>query len=156
MAITKTYRPLQTLTLSGSATSVTFSNIPNSYSDLILIYNGTTTANIGVSATLNGDTANQQRTFMYGSGGTKDGGTGGPREVIYSSTTMTTAIVEFLDYSATDKHKMILCRSGAAGVITLASINTWQSLTALNSISISPNSGSFSLNSTFSLYGVIA
>jgi hypothetical protein len=64
---TSTYVALATTTLGATAASVTFSSIPATYRDLVLVYNGTTSANIGVDVEFNGDTnsANYSRVFMY-------------------------------------------------------------------------------------------
>jgi hypothetical protein len=68
---TPTYTPLATVTLGSSASSVTFSSIPATYRDLILVVDGTTNATHNVGMRFNGDTGNNY--FMvtaFGNGST--------------------------------------------------------------------------------------
>jgi hypothetical protein len=54
---TPTYTPLATVTLGSSASSVTFSSIPGTYRDLILIFDGTGSGTTGnLRMTFNGST----------------------------------------------------------------------------------------------------
>lgn len=154
---TSTYVALATTTLGATASSITFSSIPATFRDLVLVYNGTTSANIGVDVEFNSDTnsANYSRLFMYAP--PVDSGTGGPQEIFYSSTARTVVTCQIQDYSATDKHKTVLSRWGAVDVIVGASALRWADTTAINSFEITPKSGNtFSSGSTFSLYGIEA
>jgi hypothetical protein len=155
---TSTYVALATTTLGASASSVTFSSIATSgYRDLVLVYNGTTSANIGVDVEFNSDTnsANYSRVFMYAP--PVDSGTGGPQEIFYSSTARTVVTCQIQDYSATDKHKTVLSRWGAVDVIVGASALRWANTNAITSLKLTPKSGNtFSSGSTFSLYGIEA
>jgi hypothetical protein len=154
---TSTYVSLATITLSSTDTSITFSSIPATYRDLIIVFNGTTSANIGVDVRFNSDTnsANYSRVFMYAPPVSST--TGGPQEIFYSSTARTVATCQIQDYSATDKHKTVLSRMGAVDVIVGATALRWANNTAINSISLVPKSAnSFSIGSTFSLYAIAA
>jgi hypothetical protein len=68
------------------------------------------------------------------------------------------AIVQIMDYSATDKHKTSLVRSNQPsdqGAWAIA--NRWASNTAVNSITIDPTgSNTITSGTTLALYGVIA
>ena len=55
---TPTYTPLATVTLGTAASSVTFSSIPATYRDLILVVNATTSADGIPSLRFNGDSGN--------------------------------------------------------------------------------------------------
>ena len=62
---------------------------------------------------------------------------------------------DLLDYSATDKHKTILVRFGSnSDSIALAAAGRWASTSAITSIRIYRETGSFAIGSTFELYGV--
>jgi hypothetical protein len=155
---TPTYVALATTTLNATAASLTFSSIPTSgYRDLILVYNGTTSANIGVDVEFNGDTtsANYSRVFMYAPPVSST--TGGPQEIFYSSTARTVVTCQIQDSSATDKHKTLLSRMGAVDVIVGASALRWANTNAITSLKLTPKSGNtFSSASTFSLFGIEA
>jgi hypothetical protein len=162
---TPTYTPLATVTLTSSASSVTFSNIPATYRDLILVAmvsnasGGTSNTNIR----LNGDTgSNYNYVRMYGTGTTASdaasntansldallGGTGNPG----------TMIVQVMDYSATNKHKTFLTRiadKSGFGDYVFAIASRWANTAAVTSLTAT-SSANFQSGNTFSLYGVIA
>lgn len=71
------------------------------------------------------------------------------------SDSRTVAVVQVMDYSATDKHKTSLIRIDSTNT-TSAIAQRWASTTAVNSLTFSIGSGVFAIGSTFSLYGVIA
>ena len=159
---TPTYTPLATVTLASSAASVTFSSIPATYRDLILVYNGT--VNIGATSAIrfNGDSgSNYNEVQMYGvgsgSGTSSSSSNQTSLNVGYPGTGLTQISLAILDYSATDKHKTTLSRSDNAAVVTSAHAGRWASTSALTSISFSTTGViTYAAGSTFSLYGVIA
>jgi hypothetical protein len=162
---TPTYTALATVTLGASASSVTFSSIPATYRDLILI----TSATISAAATssggfirFNGDTgSNYTRVMMFAEGSIISNSATQTNLDMWAESETSPAIVRFdiMDYSATDKHKTALSRADRGGVRTVASANRWANTAAITSITISsPDSGSktYIAGSTFNLYGVIA
>ena len=150
------YIPLATVTLASSASSVTFSNIPATYRDLVLVYAGSGTAATEVWATLNGSTANGSTVVMLGTGSAAQSSTSAAITIGTIDTTICNNIVQFMDYSATDKHKTILTRSNRAGAGTLAYATRWAITSAITSIAVVPQSGTFNSGHTFALYGIVA
>jgi len=158
---TQTYRPLATVTLGSSASSVTFSNIPATYRDLILVSNGKSGTGTEVSLLLrpNNDSGNGSRVLMQGDGSStlsiadSAGIFGG--FLPSSSSSNAVDIVNIMDYSATDKHKTIL-RRGDAPAFTSAHAFRWASTSAITNIVLIVTTQSIGAGSTFSLYGVIA
>jgi hypothetical protein len=65
-------------------------------------------------------------------------------------------IFQIMDYSATDKHKTTLGRVNRSNGIALAGASRWASNTAVSSLVVTLSANSFSIGSTFSLYGRIA
>ena len=64
-----TYTPIYAQTLSSATSSITFSNIPTTFTDLVLVFNGTRSAAGETNLRFNDDTAsNYSRTFLYGDG----------------------------------------------------------------------------------------
>jgi hypothetical protein len=163
---TPTYTALANITLGSSASSVTFSSIPATYRDLVLVINGSNTANATLQSQFNGDTASNYTVVdAFGSGSSPSSSTSGANTAM--NLTQNGAIgagrvafvVQFMDYSATDKHKTVLVRknmdgSSFPGVGMVA--GRWASTSALNSIRLAPSGGSFTSGSTFSLYGIAA
>jgi hypothetical protein len=152
---TPTYAPLATVTLGSSASSVTFSSIPATYRDLILVFDWTSAAYAGIVATINGSTSDFSGVSMYGNGSTTSSSSGLGRQIA-SGQTNTTTISQFMDYSATDKHKTILTRHGYGTGEVGANASRWGSTAAITSFVVAASGTTFSSGSTFSLYGVIA
>lgn len=156
---TPTYTSLATVTLGSSAASVTFSSIPATYRDLILITDHTGGASgVDVFLALNNDTGtNYTRVLMYGNSTTTGSlsGTSDAVSALYGSNKQT-LIMNVMDYSATDKHKTILIRNNNAQQSeVVAGAIRWANTAAVTSLRLGVGT-SFSTGSTFSLYGVIA
>jgi len=155
---TPTYVALATTTLSGTTASVTFSSIPATYRDLVIIGNfDGNNSNAVLEITFNGVTTNQSGVRMYGIGSGSGSSDTTASDAIQGAVGLTraNAIVQIFDYSATDKHKTVLMRSDQADRITLASAGRWAQTTAINSVGLTTNS-LFNAGSTFSLYGIEA
>jgi hypothetical protein len=154
---TPTYTPLATVTLGSAASSVTFSSIPATYRDLIIVYVATGTSGVIVRAALNGSTADGSTVFMGGDGTTFSGTDSTIAIGTIDGVGNSINIVQFMDYTATDKHKTILSRSDrSAGSVTLAFASRWAQTTAINSISVQPTAGTMASGGIFSLYGIVA
>jgi hypothetical protein len=154
---TPTYTPLATVTLGSSASSVTFSSIPATYRDLILIFEGTLSASADLTFTLNGDTSNRAGVVMFGTGSSTGSGTRTAGEIGFIGSGRSNMIIQVMDYSATDKHKTLVSRSNAPAEAVAAYASRWGSTAAVTSFAVVATSGRTILSgSTFSLYGVIA
>ena len=156
-----TYTPLATVTLTSSASSVTFSNIPATYRDLIILSNGLSDATGNeIFARFNGDAANNY-TFVQvywaspsalSNSGT-NGFAGAGRQ---QQTNPASNALMIFDYSATDKHKSMLVRGDINSTYTTMLAQRWASTSVINTIALTPGSGSFVSQATFSLYGIAA
>lgn len=165
------YLPIASQTLATAATSVTFSSIPTSIGgqalrDLVLVVKpiGTTSQFAGLE--LNGSsTAAYNYIFMAGQNTTTvststtannsyfvdDGGydvirTDGSTHLIY----------HFMDYSQTNKHKLVLIRSGGAGLRTVGNAGRWANTAAISSIRFFHVSNTLAAGTNLALYGVAA
>ena len=65
-------------------------------------------------------------------------------------------ICQFMDSSATDKHKTVLTRDNDAGFQVGARAFRWANAAAITSIQVFVSAGTFNSGSTFNLFGVIA
>jgi hypothetical protein len=152
---------IATVTLQVAAPSVTFSGIPNNYRDLIIVSNNLGTVNnVDAIMRFNGDSgANYSRVLMYGLGATAGSGTDANQAQIslfFPRITVGASTTHIMDYSATDKHKTVLVRTDSPDYATFAGAGRWANSSAINSIYLQPNSGSFAPGATISLYGRIA
>jgi len=160
--MTDTYRPLATVTLGASASSVTFSSIPATYRDLILIVDGAASTSTNFDVRFNSDTGNNYNYVRMI--GLSTGASSSAESNVSSftqlslSTSISNNIAQIMDYSATDKHKTILVRSNGASGYVVGVAGRWANTAAITSISLAPNIGgaTFNTGTVFSLYGVIA
>lgn len=156
------------ITLGAESSSVTFSNIPQTYRDLRLVVSVKhTNASRYTTFRINSDSgSNYSAVQMFGNGSTAQSANysnGGQfvlaNNYFESSSEFTVGTLDFLDYSATDKHKTLLWRSGLAGTVVNASSGRWASASAITTIFLDSTAGgsnTFVAGSTFTLYGVLA
>jgi hypothetical protein len=161
-----TYDKIATTTLSASTSSITFSNIPNTYTDLVVITN--TKLNSGITALdfrFNGDTAsNYSYTRMYANdlnavSTDRESNLTGMRIGFTSSTDYVNGIFEINNYKNTVSNKTVLGRSGVNdyGGYVFFYTGLWRSTSAINSVTIySDNSTNFVSGSNFTIYGISA
>ena len=165
-AKTGTYTLIASNTLSSSAASVTFSSIPGTYTDLILVSNlkGTTGTKDYV-VQFNGDTGtNYSWTSLAGDGTSTyssrvSNGTKGYLEyATYIGTSLNAnTITSFMNYANTTTYKSFLSRANNASYGTSAVVGLWRSTSAITSISVFFDQGTnFDTGSTFTLYGILA
>jgi hypothetical protein len=160
---TPTYTPLANVTLGTAATGITFASIPSSYRDLIIIVQAkAVTSNISLRAIVNSSTASiYSRQRMSSNGSTASAATLTSTQFQFTSDSEVSTtdgyngIFHFLDYSATDKHKVALARSNNGDLGTDALSGRWASTNAINSIQVY-SSADLAAGSTFALYGIVA
>lgn len=158
-----TYDPIATQTLGSSAASVTFSSIPATYTDLVLVFNGTSLAASYLSLQYNSDTGtNYSVTLMRGDGTTASSNRYSNINDIYASigntlnTTISNIFFQIQNYSNTTTFKTSLSRTNQSTNATEAGVGLWRSTAAINAIKVlSPNSN-FATGSMFTLYGIKA
>ena len=163
-----TYVPITTQTLGSAAASVTFSSIPQGYTDLVFVFNGygvTYADDDLVYQVGNGsvDTAtNYSFTYILGSGSAASSGRVTSNSLGYSgarvggSTTPSVGTINFMNYSNTTTYKTALGRGGTGSYVS-GGVSLWRGTSAINIIKILTASGeSFATGSTFTLYGIAA
>ena len=159
---TGSYDSLATVTLSATSTSISFSNIPSTYTHLQLraLTNGT--SNFNASVNFNNDSgSNYAWHYLDGSGASATAGAGATQTSMItggvSNTTSTFAahIFDILNYANINKYKTMRLLSGCdkngSGNITLLS-GLWMNTAAISTITFT--GGTFNANSSFALYGV--
>lgn len=163
---TNTYVALDKATVSGTATtSITFSSIPATYTDLVVIANVKySIADTNFSIQLNGDTgSNYSATLLYGTGSAAGSyrATGATSieagAYAYPGTEWTTTRVQIQNYSNTTTNKTLLSRADASTGQTRAIVGMWRNTAAVNSVTVvlpAYLSPTYVAGSTFSLYGI--
>ena len=165
---TPTYTLIDSVTLTSSASSVTFSSISAAgKGDLVLVVNAATTSNYsGASFRLNGDTGTNYSAVRASGNGSSGSSTSAAAsaagylgfDAAAPTTEANNIVAEFLDFSATDKHKPVLVRSGSTsgavpGVEMIA--NRWANTAAITTLLVFTGS-SFAAGSTFNLYQIVS
>jgi hypothetical protein len=159
-----TYEAIATQTLGSAAASVTFSSIPSTYTDLVLIISGRVSATSGNNVSglvFNGDSAsNYSMTRLTGDGSsaasdrTATSYAGWCFIANSTSSELTPVIYNIQNYSNTTTHKTTIGRGSAASSLVSAVVSTWRNTAAINSIQVVQSSTTWVANSTFSLYGI--
>jgi hypothetical protein len=160
----QTYTPIATTTLNSTAT-YTFSSIPATYTDLVLVMGSLTFSSGGnPQVQFNGDTtANYSNTDLYGNG-TSAGSTRNTGNAYInvgfsatngSATEPATIIVQVMNYANATTYKTLLGRGNRAGGETQTNVGLWRGTpAAINSMTIKVGAGS--MIGTATLYGIKA
>jgi hypothetical protein len=170
-AKTGTYTLISSQTLGSAAASVTFSSIPNTYTDLVLVMSATTTLDgRDFRLQFNSDTGtNYSSTYM----GAYTSATSGRNTSLgyiqignfigTSSVYPAVTITNILDYANTTTFKTSLTRQNQFQINvnsgyseTLAQVNLWRSTSAITSVTASLSNSTYTSGSTFKLYGIEA
>jgi len=156
-----TYTPISSITLGSTVSSVTFSSIPQTYTDLILVGSVNTTAGLDYWYRLNSDTgANYSNTRLLGGGSTATSFRAASSTLNYLNANTTTGqhnfVSHFMNYSNTTTFKTQLTRFNNATTETLLRVNLWRNTAAISTILIQTDSSTFTADSTFNLYGIQA
>jgi hypothetical protein len=159
--ITPTHVLLNQIELSSSASSVTFSNIPQGYGDLVLVMNGGGTSGQGNNHLyFNSDTTTGNYSYvrMLGTGSaTSSAAASNPTVSDVTAALENVVKINIMDYSAADKHKTSTSVSANPSSTIIAYAMKWANTSAITSVTYSAqNSGNWATGSTFSLYGVYA
>lgn len=156
-----TYTPIATTTLGSSSSTITFSSISGSYTDLIISCAPIGTGDAQIVMRFNSDTgANYSFTILSGNGTTAESARGAGRTGInldyyYSVTTSGgMALVNVMNYANTTTNKTAIIRSNNAAQAAMANVGMWRNTSAITSITLDATINSFDTGSTFTLYGV--
>lgn len=160
-----TYKPIQTVTLTTAASDITFSGIDQTYTDLVLTYNGNISANQYIGIRFNGNSSSYySQTRLYGDGSTltTDIQTSASfgRLSVGDPSNLSSIIVSLNNYSNTTTYKTWLSRSNIPSSYVGLISGTWRGSTgssteAITSITLTTTtSDTFAAGSVFSLYGI--
>jgi hypothetical protein len=167
----RTYEPIQTQTIGTAVATITLSSIPQTYTDLVVVASvGNTLTSANMQIRFNSDTAsNYSQTTLAGDG---SGAVASNRysgatnispiereEMSDIANTYSLSIINIGNYSNTTTYKSTLSRSStpnSSSPGTDVQAGLWRSTAAITSITLLVNTGSFTVGSTFTLYGIKA
>jgi hypothetical protein len=175
-----TYTPIASQELGSNASSISFSSIPATYTDLVLVgfmrgtdagFNNMNFARLtfnGVTSSLYSHTSLFQRNTGGGEGAYSERftsetsmNTGGVTSSSFSSGIFSSYILNIMNYANTTTNKTVISRVSTGGTLTsmdsnYANLGLWRSTDAINQITLTPSAGNYLAGSTFSLYGIKA
>ena len=161
---TSTEVAIATTTLGSAASTITFSSIPSTYTDLRLVLTGAVAGN-DVYFRFNGDTAtNYSATYLGGNGTSAYSGsqTNFASSYAGSLNTSTPSMITLDTFSyAGSTYKTTLTtgsqdNNGSGGTIRIAAL--WRSTSAITSLSLIGGTGAsnnFTVGTTATLYGIL-
>jgi hypothetical protein len=159
---------IEAKTVSSSVASITFSAIPQTYTDLQLVMS-TRTTNAATREQIfiypNGSTSNNSRVVMYGYDNTTPAGGSGADNFIgwqnggtSTANTFSNIQVYFSNYTSTSGKPyfadLVTENNSSSAYILNMNASTWSNSEAISSIQISCETSTFASNSTFYLYGI--
>ena len=161
-----TYTPIATQTLGSSATSVTFSSIASTYTDLVVVMAVLPTGSLGYAPwfQFNSDTgSNYSFTYLTGDGSSATSGRQSNQTKGYVGYSIglsgsSNTIAHIQNYSNTTTNKTYIDRiNETAGSFpgAGATVGLWRNTAAISTIKIGTD-GTFNTGSTFTLYGIKA
>jgi hypothetical protein len=163
-----TYTPLATHTLGSAQAQVTFSSIAGTYTDLVLVMNGSMTSGSETARIrLNGSSSSvYSQTNLAGNGTAADSSRNSSQTSFRLGETysgLTTArwsvLLNIMNYSNTTTNKTMLMRTNDTSGEVAANVGLFASTSAITSIDIYARidlTNSFVAGSTFTLYGIAA
>ena len=167
-----TYEPIASVTLGSTSTSVTFSSIPATYTDLVVACSARFGSASGSRIRFNSDTAtNYSSTYLLGAASAGSGRFSNVTSIrnnhIWGDATVANQFtpygVSIQSYSSTSVYKTVLWTYGTGGGLQGSNSETgkivglWRSTAAITTIEFAPfNATSYQIGSTFSLFGIKA
>jgi hypothetical protein len=162
---TSTYDLIASNVLSTNSSSVSFSSLPSSYRDLIIVINGLGNGGeILADLRFNSDTGtNYSFIRMRGSGSAATSTTGTAKTVIttelgFSNTSERNhQIFHVFDYSATDKNKTVLIQENSNGVYGVVVAGArWANSNAITSVEVRSTTNTFATGTSIYIYGLVS
>ncbi len=160
MAAGSTYEPIATYTVSGSSQrSYTFSSIPSTYTDLVLVVRGSAGAGANCYIRFNSDTGtNYSFVYASGNGSGTEAGSATSQDAAYIGAFYgnSMCITNVMNYSNTTTYKTLYSREGDSSQFTRMYVNTWRSTAAINSLTFLGNENNLDIGTTLTIYGIAA
>lgn len=153
-----TYDKIATYTVPSAQASHTFSAIPSTYTDLVLIITGLAGTDFS-QIFVNGDTAgNYGRVRLTGNGSAAASFAGANAAGFLidapSSTVISSVRANFMNYANTTTFKTVIARADATSNFAEAFVGTWRNTAAITSITCTGSN--YGVGTMLTLYGIKA
>jgi len=154
-----TYEPLATTTLGSAARSITFSSIPGTYTDLVVVIRSLASAEAYFATTFNSDTGtNYSSTYLFGNGTSAFSSRQSNAGSIAGSRSDTNAvfILNIMNYANTTTYKTTISRTSNSAQVAMTTVGLWRSTSAITSVTVSGQDSDWSSGTMATLYGIKA
>lgn len=158
-----TYNKIATTTLSSAQSTVTFTSVDQSYTDLVVVVSGIMSSGgtAGIILYFNNDTGTTYSADQLDGNGSsgacyRDTNSNGMNLGILSGGNQGNTIFHIMNYSNSTTNKSVLARgNNGTGYVRLA-IGCWRNTAAINRLDFNNPSTTFASGTTFTIYGVKA
>jgi hypothetical protein len=163
----RTYEPIASTTISGSSTSTfSFTNIPATFTDLVVVeylsftvgsnqrginFGDASTSTLYSSTNLRGN--GSVAASVRFTGGDAVGSTPGVAE---SGTGWMTIVTQVMSYANTNINKTFLQSTADSSSYVYRTVGLWRNTSAIDTVKLFAITGAFAAGSRFSLYGIKA
>ena len=160
-----TFTLIASNTVSSAVSSITFSSIPATYTDLCIKLSARCDVlNTAVKIQFNGLTTNLSTRYLYANGSSASGGTDTQiytyeNASTYTANTFGNSEIYIPNYTSSNAKSVnsdAVTENNATGADMLLGAGLWNSTAAITSVALVSNSGNFVANSTFYLYGIVS
>jgi len=164
-----TFEPIASTTLSTDTTTITFDNIPQTYTDLVLVCSEVQSDVAGSSFNdgrfrFNDDSGtNYSSTRLQGDGSAASSARLSNENILYagiipqaSVTSKAINIMHIMNYANTTTNKTAIVRSSSAALAVRATVGLWRSTAAITKVTVIYPSQNYKSGGVFSLYGIRA
>jgi hypothetical protein len=161
-----TYKLIEAKTLASAVSSITFSSIPQTYTDLQVLFSARGTTGLGANVIIieyngNGSSYNFIRLMGYGSGANSGSGANGQIAITQSvdetANTFSNNSLYIPNYTSANYKSLsgdsVNENNDTETYMTL-NATLWSNTAAITSLKLTANGGNFVINSTFYLYGI--
>jgi hypothetical protein len=159
-----TYEPIATTTLGSATSTITFSSIPATYTDLRLVFVFSGNASVNPRFRFNGDTgSNYSQTALMGDGSSAQSTRGTSQTLIYTTIYNGLAsgvpglcTIDVFSYTGSTFKTALLTGStdsNGSGQVE-RDVALWRSTSAITQIDLISGSSTFNVGTTATLYGI--
>ena len=171
MPLPSTMTPIATNVLTSNLSSgeITFSSIPQTYTDLVVVAvgQGYTSSSYGnLQIRFNGDTgSNYSSTEFKEFGGTASSSRRTSQTYLFATSFLDagsasllvgTSIINIFNYANTTTYKTTISRGSVPGFKTELNVGLWRSTAAITSVTLTANDTPINAGASFTLYGIKA
>ena len=157
---------IETKTLGTAAASIEFTSIPQTFTDLVILYSLRSDTSYGSGGsyfylTFNGTSANLSGLYINGDGTSVSGGSDAPFGGVvpsdFTANSFSSGSIYLPNYSGNTNKSIskdsVRENNATTGVLSIQA-GLWSNSSAINRVTLTQNAGNFVTGSTTSLYGI--